>query len=124
MDVTIFVTVSECPYFNRAILFVYLYFFSNYIAAEILLPSLYIRVCVQVMIGQSLFFAGEESNNWMVSFISESEQSLNVAVIAGAIGSGFVFMLIVVVALVLVIVGLWVRFNRLSKNLKEDAVRY
>ncbi len=60
----------------------------------------------------------------MVSFISESEQSLNVAVIAGAIAGGFVFMLIVVVALVLVIVGLWVRFNRLSKNLKEDAIRY
>ena len=60
----------------------------------------------------------------MVSFISENEQSLNVAVIAGAIGSGFVFMLIVVVALVLVIVGLWVRFNRLSKKPNEDAIRY
>ncbi len=60
----------------------------------------------------------------MVSFISENEQSFDVAAIAGAIGSGFVFMLIVVVALVLVIVGLWVRFNRLSKKPKEDAVRY
>ena len=57
------------------------------------------------MIGQSLSF-GEESNNWMVSFISDSEQSLNVAVIAGAMGGVFVFMLILVVALVLVIVGL------------------
>ena len=66
------------------------------------------------MIGQSLSF-GEESNNWMVSFISESEQSLNV-VIAGAMGGVFVFMLIVVVALVLVIVGLCVRFNQLSKK--------
>ncbi len=75
------------------------------------------------MIGQSLVF-GEESNNWMVSFVSESEQSLIVAAIAGAIGGGFVFMLIVVVVLVLVIVGLWVRFNRLSINLKEDAIRY
>ncbi len=123
MDVTIFVTVSECVmyhYFNRAIWFVWfvLLFFK--------LNSYYrhcILVCVQVMIGQSLVF-GEESNNWMVSFISESEQSLNVAAIAGAIGSSFVFMLIVVVALVLVIVGLWVRFNRLSKKPKEDAVRY
>ena len=74
------------------------------------------------MIGQSLSF-GEESNNWMVSFISKSEQSLNVAVIAGAIGSVFVFMLIVVVALVLLIVGLWVRFNRLLEKPNEDAVR-
>ena len=75
------------------------------------------------MIGQSLSF-GEESNNWMVSFISENEQSLNVAAIAGAIGSVFVLMLIVVVALVLVIVGLFVHFNRLSKKQNEDAVRY
>ncbi len=72
------------------------------------------------MIGQSLSF-GEESNNWMVSFISENEQSLNVAAIAGAIGGGFVFMLM---ALVLVIVGLFVHFNRLSKKQNEDAVRY
>ena len=82
-----------------------------------------ILVCEQVMIGQSLSF-GEESNNWMVSFISESEQSLNVAVIAGAMGGVFVFMLIVVVALVLVIVGLCVRFNWLSKKPNEDAIGY
>ena len=74
------------------------------------------------MIGQSLSF-GEDSNNWMVSFKSESKQSLNVAVIAGAIGSVFVIMLIIAVALVLVIAGLCVRFNRISEKPNEDAIR-
>ena len=74
------------------------------------------------MIGQSLSF-GEESNNWMVSFKSKSEQSLNLAAIAGAIGGVFVFMLVVVVALPLVIFGFCVHFNCLSKKQNEDAVR-
>ena len=59
----------------------------------------------------------------MVSFKSESEQSLNLAAIAGAIGGVFVFMLIVVVAFPLVIFGFCIRFNCLSKMQNEDAVR-
>ena len=64
------------------------------------------------MIGQTLTF-GEESNNWMVSFISEIPQSVNVAAIAGGIGGG-VFVLLIVFGVV--VIGIVFLARRSSKR--------
>ncbi len=69
------------------------------------------------MIGQNLSF-GEANSNWMVSFISESPQSLNVAAIGGAIGGGVFILLIVFGVVVIGIVFL------ASRNSKRKDIRF